>query len=141
MRDLMRRAVGVPRPAGKQSTSSLKRAAAVALLAFMASLVARADAMAEDTVIKRFSNGSSRDSVGLIDAREDAPMDGPQAIYSAEDGSIYLLDQINSRVLRFDAKKADSSVQSLELPQDMRPTEVVVRHGNIYVWDGAPQAL
>src|SRR5271154_1054715 len=114
MRDFMRRTMEVPRSAGKRATSSLKRGAAIALLGFMATLVPPSDAMAEDTVIKRFSSGTSRDSVGLIDAREDAPMDGPQAIYSAEDGSIYLLDQINGRVLRFDAKKANSSVQSLE---------------------------
>jgi hypothetical protein len=68
-------------------------------------------------------------------------MDGPQAIYAAEDGSLYLLDQVNGRLLRFDAKKADGSVQSLELPEEMRPTDVVVRRGNVYVWDGAPQAL
>ena len=96
---------------------------------------------AEDTVIKRFSNGTSRDSVGMIDAREDAPMDGPQAIYAAEDGSLYLLDQVNGRVLKFDAKKANSPIQSLELPKDIRPTDVVVRNGNVYVWDGAPQTL
>ncbi|MEI9923850.1 MAG: hypothetical protein WDN50_10390 [Bradyrhizobium sp.] len=33
------------------------------------------------------------------------PWTGPQAIYAAEDGSLYLLDQVNGRVLRFDAKK------------------------------------
>ena len=119
----------------------LSRIAAVALVGFMASLVPHLDARAEDKVVKHFSNGSSRDSVGMIDAREDAPADGPQAIYVGEDGSLYLLDQINGRVLRFDAKKADSSVQSLELPQGMRPTDVVVRRGNIYVWDGSPQTL
>jgi hypothetical protein len=107
----------------------------------LAVFIPHPDARAEDKVIKHFSNGSSRDSVGMIDAREDAPADGPQAIYAAEDGSLYLLDQINGRVLRFDAKKANSSVQALELPQDIRPTDVVVRRGNIYVWDGAPQAL
>jgi hypothetical protein len=119
---------------------SLKRVATTALVG-LATLVPHIEAHAEDKVIKHFSNGTSRDSVGMIDAREDAPADGPQAIYAAEDGSVYLLDQINGRVLRFDAKKADSSVQSLELPQDLRPTDVVVRRGNIYVWDGSPQAL
>lgn len=99
------------------------------------------DVKAGDTVIKRFSNGTSRDSVGMIDAREDAPMDGPQAIYAADDGSLYLLDQVNGRVLKFDAKNANSPVQSLELPKDIRPTDVVVRNGNVYVWDGAPQTL
>ena len=119
---------------------SLKRVAATALVG-LATLFPHLEARAEDKVIKHFSNGTSRDSVGMIDAREDAPADGPQAIYAADDGSLYLLDQINGRVLRFDAKKANSSVQSLELPQDLRPTDVVVRRGNIYVWDGSPQAL
>jgi len=164
MPDLMRRPVGSPHSAGKLATSppprpngrisptgcrgtligwplSPKRLALVTLVGLIATLVPRLDARAEDKVIKHFSNGSSRDSVGMIDAREDAPADGPQAIYAADDGTLYLLDQINGRVLRFDAKKANSSVQSLELPQDMRPTDVVVRHGNVYVWDGAPQAL
>ena len=114
---------------------------AIVLIGIVASILSQANANADDTVIKRFSSGTSRDSVGMIDAREDAPMDGPQAIYAAEDGSLYLLDQVNGRVLRFDAKKTNGSVQSLELPQEMRPTDVVVRHGNVYVWDGAPQAL
>jgi hypothetical protein len=98
-------------------------------------------AAAEDTVIKRFTSGTDRDSVGMIEAREDAPMDGPQAIYAGDDGGLYLLDQINGRVLRFDPKAANPQVQSLELPQEVRPTDVVVRRGNVYVWDGAPQTL
>ena len=164
MPDLMRGPMGSPHSAGKLATTrpprpnwrispascsstpvawppSPKRIAVVALVGLIATLVPHLDASAEDKVIKHFSNGNSRDSVGMIDAREDAPADGPQAIYAADDGTLYLLDQINGRVLRFDAKKANSSVQSLELPLDIRPTDVVVRHGNVYVWDGAPQAL
>ena len=120
---------------------SLPNLAAIALFGATTAMLPCSGAVAADTVIKRFLNGTSRDSVGMIAAREDAPMDAPQAIYAAEDGSLYLLDQVNGRLLRFDAKKADSSVQSLELPEEMRPTDVVVRRGNVYVWDGAPQAL
>jgi hypothetical protein len=112
-----------------------------AAIGIVAALLAWSPASADDTVIKRFSSGTDRDSVGMIDAREDAPMDGPQAIYAAEDGTLYLLDQVNGRLLHFDAKSKDSAVQSLELPDEMRPTDVVVRKGNVYVWDGAPQAL
>src|SRR5690349_18913657 len=57
---------------------------------------------AENKVVKSFTSGDAPNSVGVIDGREDAPFDGPQAIYAAEDGSLYLLDQINGRVLRFD---------------------------------------
>ncbi|MGH9693019.1 MAG: hypothetical protein ACRD5Z_02670, partial [Bryobacteraceae bacterium] len=141
----MRRTVGTPHSAGgparpgKPAIAPLPlKLAAIALIGVTASILSHSDANADDTVIKRFSSGTGRDSVGMIDAREDAPTDGPQAIYAAEDGSLYLLDQVNGRVLRFDAKKANGSVQSLELPQEMRPTDVVVRHGNVYVWDGAP---
>ena len=98
-------------------------------------------AAADDTVVKRFSSGTARNSVGIVDAAEDAPQDGPQAIYAADDGSLYLLDQVNSRILHFDARTPGTPVQSLELPENMRPTDIVVRRGNLYVWDGAPQAL
>jgi hypothetical protein len=92
-------------------------------------------------MVKRFSSGTARNSVGIVGAAEDAPQDGPQAIYAADDGSLYLLDQVNSRILHFDARTPGTPVQSLELPDDMRPTDIVVRRGSLYVWDGAPQAL
>jgi hypothetical protein len=98
-------------------------------------------AAADNTVVKRFSSGTTQNSVGIVDAAEDAPQDGPQAIYAADDGSLYLLDQVNSRILRFDARAPGAPVQSLELPDNMRPTDIVIRRGSVYVWDGAPQAL
>jgi hypothetical protein len=98
-------------------------------------------AAADNTVVKRFSNGTANNSVGIVDGSEDAPQDGPQAIYAADDGSLYLLDQVNGRVLRFDARTPGAPVQSLELPDQMQPTDMIVRRGSVYVWDGAPQAL
>src|SRR4051794_2360937 len=145
-RDLMpsfvRMTAGTWRVAGRSTGMKPHgKRAAMALLGVAALMASHAGAAAADTVIKRFSSGTDRDSVGMIEARQDAPTDGPQAIYVAEDGSLYLLDQVNGRLLRFDAKKTGGSVQSLELPAEMRPTDVVVRRGNVYVWDGAPQAL
>jgi hypothetical protein len=96
---------------------------------------------AEDSVVKSFSSGTSRNSIGMIDASEDAPPDGPQAIYASDDGNLYLLDQINARVLKFDARQPDAPVQSLSLPADIQPTDIVVRDDKIYVWDGKPTAL
>jgi hypothetical protein len=116
-------------------------------IAFGAALLAGAivtltpDRAAADSVVKRFSQGTTPNSVGIVDAAEDAPQDGPQAIYASDDGSLYLLDQVNSRILRFDARTPGAPVQSLELPENMRPTDIVVRRGSVYVWDGAPQAL
>src|ERR1700761_13094 len=129
-------------PASRRGrTAALRLTPCIAAVALIGIAASCSYARAEDTVIKRFSNGTSRDSVGMIDAREDAPIDGPQAIYAADDGSLYLLDQVNGRVLKFNANKAGSPVQALELPKDIRPTDIVVRNGNVYVWDGAPQTL
>jgi hypothetical protein len=96
---------------------------------------------AQSATVKHFSNGNSLNSIGIIDASPDAPEEGPQALYAADDGGLYLLDQNNGRVLRFDAKNPGAPAQSLELPGDMRPTDLVVRRGSVYVWDGSPQAL
>src|SRR5215468_3792691 len=114
---------------------------AAAVLAGAILAAADRSVAADNTVVKRFSNGTTGNSVCIVDAREDAPQDGPQAIYAADDGSLYLLDQVNGRILRFDARAPGSPVQSLELPEQVRPTDLVVRRGSVYVWDGAPRAL
>jgi hypothetical protein len=98
-------------------------------------------ARSADRVVKHLSKGDDHNSVGLIDPSPDAPMDGPQALYAAEDGSLYLLDQINNRILRLDAKNPGAPAQSLQLPPDVRPSDIVVRNNAIYVWDGTAQTL
>ena len=78
---------------------------ATALAGAILTAAAGRSAAADSTVVKRFSNGTTHNSVGIVDASEDAPQDGPQAIYAADDGSLYLLDQVNGRVVAFDPKK------------------------------------
>ncbi len=114
---------------------------AAALAGAILTLAPDRAAAADNMVVKRFSSGATQNSVGIVDAAEDAPQDGPQAIYAADDGSLYLLDQVKSRILRFDARTPGAPVQSLELPDNMRPTDIVIRRGSVYVWDGAPRAL
>jgi hypothetical protein len=128
-------------PGCRGRSDAASRKAAIVLLALTASVWLPSRADADDTVIRKFTSGTGRESVGMIEGREDAPMDGPQAIYAGDDGGLYLLDQVNGRLLRFDPKAANAQVQSLELPEEVRPTDVVVQRGNVYVWDGAPQAL
>ena len=87
---------------------------------------------AADTVVfKRFEPGRDLGSVGMVDASEDAPPDGPSAIYAGDDGGIYLLDQIKGRILRFDGKNPSAAVRALTLPDDIKPTDLVVRKGNV----------
>lgn len=103
--------------------------------------VLAAPARAADTVLKQFEAGFGPNSVGVVDAGEDTEIAGPQAIYAGDDGTIYLLDQLNSRVVGFDAKEPQARTRSLALPEGMEPTDLVVSEGNIYVWDGKPIAL
>ncbi|WP_374309020.1 hypothetical protein [Methylocella sp.] len=99
-----------------------------------------APAAARETVLRAFPAGAGPQSVGVVDASEDTEIDGPQAISAADDGTIYLLDQVNGRVLNFDAK-APERTRSLVLPEGVEPTDLVVAQGAVYVWDGKPIAL
>lgn len=104
-------------------------------------LAASSPVLAQDGVVKRFDAGSGVNSVGVVDASEDTEIDGPQAIYAGDDGEIYLLDQVNSRVLGFDAKEPGGRTRSLALPPGVDPTDLVISAGKMYVWDGKPIAL
>ncbi len=100
-----------------------------------------APAGAENTIVKRFASGEGLDAVGIIDASEDTDIDGPQAIYVGDKGEVYLLDQVNGRVLQFDPKGNAASTHAYELPSGLQPTDLVVSHGHIMVWDGDAHAL
>ncbi len=100
-----------------------------------------APALAQDAVVRTFAPGLGPDAVGLIDASEDTEIDGPQAIYAAENGEIYLLDQLNGRLLQFDPNAPEKPAKTLQLPTDIRPTDLVVAKEAFYVWDGAVRTL
>jgi hypothetical protein len=91
---------------------------------------------AENVVLKRFSGGTSLNSVGIVQGGEDTELAGPQAIYAGEGGKLFVLDQVNGRILTFDPKKPEASAAALELPSDLQPTDLVVRKNDIFVWDG-----
>jgi hypothetical protein len=91
---------------------------------------------ADNSVLKRFLGGIGPDAVGMVDASEDTEVAGPQAIYAGERDEVYLLDQVNGRVLGFNSKRADGATRSFRLPADLQPTDLIVRRGQIMVWDG-----
>jgi hypothetical protein len=114
---------------------------ALALLAMSCLFAASTASAAENTVIRQFLGGNGPNAVGMIDASEDTEIAGPQAIYSAENGDVYVLDQVNGRVLQFNPKTAGAEVRSYDLPMGMQPTDLVVRQGHIMVWDGQVHTL
>jgi hypothetical protein len=108
----------------------------VLLLCLPVALFARAS-QADERVAKSFGEGADQGNVAInVDAGDDAEIEGPQAIYSGDGGEIYLLDQMNNRVLKFDPYKPDAQTQTLELPEGLTPTDLVVSNGDIHVWDG-----
>ncbi|MFL5098418.1 MAG: hypothetical protein ACJ8ES_24200 [Xanthobacteraceae bacterium] len=96
---------------------------------------------AADAVVRSFPGGSGQGAVGIVDASQDTEINGPQALTSGENGELYLLDQVNGRILRFDPKNAGAEARTLVLPDDVEPTDLVVRKSEILIWDGSVRAL
>lgn len=105
-------------------------------LAWLAASCILAPAAANDVVVKRFMSGQELNSVGIIDASEDTEIMAPQAIYAGEKGDLFVLDQVNGRILHFDPKNADAEMRAYRLPEDLQPTDLVITHNHIVVWDG-----
>jgi hypothetical protein len=98
-------------------------------------------AAADDVVIKRFDGGDSANSVGIADASEDVELAGPQALTADTDGKLFVLDQLNKRIVRFDPKRPAELPSILELPENVQPNDLVVRKDEFLVWDGGIHTL
>ena len=98
-------------------------------------------AMADDTVLRKFEGGSGSNTVGIVDASEDVELVGPDALTSDEQGNLFILDQINGRILQFNPKSSSGEPDLLKLPDNIRPSDLVVRKDDIVVWDGAVRTL
>src|SRR5262249_59022560 len=100
-------------------------------------------AAAEDSIGKRFAGGSGDNDAGIVDASADTEIDGPQALTTDENGVLYMLDQVNGRIVRFDPKRPAEESAIFNLPGEMRPSDMIVRDSNsgILVWDGSVRSL
>jgi hypothetical protein len=98
-------------------------------------------AAADDIIIKRFSGGDSATSVGIADASEDVELTGPQALTADASGNLFLLDQLNQRIVRFDPKRPAEDPSILEVPDSVQPKDLLVRKDEILIWDGSIRTL
>jgi len=98
-------------------------------------------ASAADVVVRQFNGGTGQNAVGIVDASEDTEIGGPQALSVGDDGDLFLLDQVNNRILQFDPKDPSGEPRALGLPQELQPTDLVVRQNEVLVWDGAIHTL
>ncbi len=100
-------------------------------------------AEAADTVLRSFPAGEGSGSVGVAVSRggEDTEDDGPQALTSDDQGQIFVLDQVNNRILKLDPANPAAPPQALALPPGVQPTDLVVKKDAIYIWDGKIHTL
>jgi hypothetical protein len=99
-------------------------------------------AAADDSVVRQFSVGTTPATVGNAAAGEDVELTGPQALTSDAQGNLFVLDQINGRILRFNPKQpAGSDPSVLKMPADVQPNDLIVRKSDILVWDGSIRTL
>ena len=98
-------------------------------------------ASADDVVVRRFSSGSTATTVGIVDASEDVELAGPQALTSDAQGNLFMLDQVNGRILRFNPKQPGSEPSILKMPASVQPSDLVVNKSDILVWDGSVRTL
>jgi hypothetical protein len=98
-------------------------------------------AVADDVVLKRFGAGESTNSVGIADASEDVELAGPQALTVGADGSLFLLDQLNQRIVHFDPKRPGDESSVYQMPESVQPNDLVIRKDEILVWDAGIHTL
>jgi hypothetical protein len=98
-------------------------------------------ARADDAVVRKFSAGSTATTVGIVDASEDVELAGPQALTSDAEGNLFVLDQVNGRILRFDPKQPGSEPTILKMPASVQPSDLVISKSDILVWDGSVRTL
>src|SRR3954468_13378388 len=79
--------------------------------------------LADDLIIKSFRVGNSADSVGIADATEDVELAGPQALTADSEGNLFLLDQLNQRIVRFNPKRPSEDPSIFGLPASLQPSD------------------
>ena len=103
--------------------------------------IAATGARADDAVVRSFAGGSAASMVGIVPASEDVELGGPQALSADGQGNLFVLDQVNGRILQFDPKQPNMAPDILKMPGDVQPTDLVVHNDDIMVWDGGVRVL
>ena len=120
---------------------AVKCKSSACLLIVVGALFFVREASAADVVVRSFGSGNGQNAVGIVEASEDTEIDGPQALTTDENGHVYLLDQINQRIVEFDPKAPAADARILQFPAQLQPTDLIVRRSEILVWDGSVHML
>lgn len=104
------------------------------LFAIAAIVLMATPAAAKDETVIEFSSGSGARSVGIIPANEEVEASGPAAITVSDEGTIYVLDQNNSRVIAVNAERSQSEPAILALPENADAEDLAAIHDGLYLW-------
>ncbi|HVK91240.1 MAG TPA: hypothetical protein VM468_07540 [Mycoplana sp.] len=90
--------------------------------------------MASDETVIELRSGDGARSVGIISSSEEVEASGPAAITIGDDGTLYILDQNNARVLAVDAQRSGGEPDVLPLPEGAAPEDLAAVHDALYLW-------
>ncbi|MEJ1157601.1 hypothetical protein [Prosthecomicrobium sp. N25] len=112
------------------------------LLASLAGLaLLAAPAAAQNRVLQSFKVGDGSDRIGVFNDGTEVETAGPAAIQTGPNGQVYVLDQVNGRILTVDGDKPAATPKAVDLPAGLAPKDLVAVDGKLYVWDGGVHAL
>lgn len=100
----------------------------------VAAVVFATPVLAKDETIIEFRSGNGARSVGIIAANEEVEASGPAAITVGDEGTIYILDQNNNRVIAVNAERSQAEPSILPLPEDTAAEDLAVVHDGLYLW-------
>ncbi|WP_181708490.1 hypothetical protein [Chthonobacter rhizosphaerae] len=108
----------------------------LACLAFAAFAAAACPVLAAeaDAVLLQFKNGDSAREVGIVPPSADVDVSGPLALTVGDDGTIYVLDQHNARVLAVSPERAGLAPQVLTLPADTAAEDLASVRNELFLW-------
>lgn len=88
----------------------------------------------EDQVVFQFRSGSAPNEVGILPGAEDVEPSGPVALTVGDDGTVYVLDQNNDRVLAVSPERSGQAPQVLALPPDLPAADLAVVRNDLFLW-------
>src|SRR5262249_55716805 len=95
--------------------------------------VKSARATTATAVVARLEAGSGPGQIGIVGGDVDSELTGPNAITAAADGELYVLDNVNARILRVNPRSG--AVETLAVDGLRTPLDLVRSGTSLYVWD------
>ncbi|WP_181699758.1 hypothetical protein [Chthonobacter albigriseus] len=88
----------------------------------------------DDQVLFQFRSGTAPNEVGIVPGAEDVEPSGPAALTIGDDGTVYVLDQNNERVIAVSPERSGQAPQILALPPDLPAADLAIVRNELFLW-------